>query len=95
MKYYIVKWLNKEHHLTDEKESIICAKNVAIENKCNSYVFIETTDGIREEEPFFKCEPPYSKVEYEDAKRQGLDLDDWNDYEKYWGLGEEPNYDDM
>lgn len=33
--------------------------------------------------------PPYSKEDYEKAKQQGLDLDDWNDYVKFYGLGEE------
>ncbi len=32
---------------------------------------------------------PYSEEEYEDAKSQGLDLDNWNDYVKYFELGEE------
>jgi hypothetical protein len=36
---------------------------------------------------------PYSDEEYKDAKRQCLDLDDWDDYVKYFGLGEEPEYD--
>jgi hypothetical protein len=35
---------------------------------------------------------PYSEEEYIDAKNKGLDLDDWNDYVKYWGLGEEEEY---
>lgn len=35
---------------------------------------------------------PYSDEEYNDAKQQGLDLDNWNDYVKYWGLGEEEEY---
>lgn len=35
---------------------------------------------------------PYSDEEYEDAKLQGLDLDDWNDYCEYFGVGEEPVY---
>jgi len=39
--------------------------------------------------------PPYSAKDYDDAKKQGLDLDNWNDYVKYYGVGEEPNYDDM
>jgi hypothetical protein len=56
MKYYVVTWLDKEHHFTDIKESIICAENVAEEYNCCSYVFVETTNGIREDEPFFKCE---------------------------------------
>lgn len=34
-------------------------------------------------------EPPYSE---EDAKEQGLDLDDWEDYVKYFGIGEEEVY---
>jgi hypothetical protein len=33
-------------------------------------------------------EKPYSQKEYEEAKQQGLDLDDWNDYVAYFGLGE-------
>ena len=36
---------------------------------------------------------PYSDEEYEQAKQQGLDLDDWNDYCKFFGIGEEPEYD--
>lgn len=56
MKYYIVKWLDEEHHFTDVKESVIAAENIAEQQKCNVYVFAETIDGIREEEPFFKCE---------------------------------------
>lgn len=37
--------------------------------------------------------PPYSKKEYEDAKSRRYDLDDWNDYVEYYGLGEdEPEY---
>lgn len=31
---------------------------------------------------------PYSDQDYEDAKQQGLDLDDWNDYKKYYHLEE-------
>lgn len=37
-------------------------------------------------------ERPYSDEGYEDAKSKGLDLDDWNDYVKYFGLGEEDYY---
>jgi hypothetical protein len=33
--------------------------------------------------------PPYSQEEYKEAKKQGLDLDNWNDYVKYFGIGEE------
>ena len=36
--------------------------------------------------------PPYSKDEYEKAKEEGLDLDDWDDYVKYFGIGEEEDY---
>lgn len=32
---------------------------------------------------------PYSDKDYADAKEKGLDLDDWNDYVKYYGLGED------
>jgi hypothetical protein len=39
--------------------------------------------------------PPYSDEEYKEAKLIDLDLDDWNDYCKFFGVGEEPNYDDM
>jgi hypothetical protein len=31
---------------------------------------------------------PYSEKDCEDAKQQGLDLDDWNDYKKYFHLEE-------
>ncbi|WP_274598806.1 hypothetical protein AWH56_26965 [Anaerobacillus isosaccharinicus] len=34
----------------------------------------------------------YSDKEYEEAKQQGLDLDDWDDYVKYFGLGENEEY---
>jgi hypothetical protein len=37
-------------------------------------------------------EKPYSDKEYEDAKEQGLDLDDWNDYVEYFELGEREEY---
>ena len=30
---------------------------------------------------------PYSLEDYEIAKKQGLDLDDWRDYEKFYELG--------
>lgn len=40
-------------------------------------------------------EPPYSIEDYEAAKQMGLDLDDWNDYVRFYGLGEKVNYDDM
>lgn len=39
--------------------------------------------------------PPYTKWEYQEAKEQGLNLDDWDDYVKYFGIGEEVNWDDM
>ena len=29
-------------------------------------------------------EPPYSPEDYADAKAQGFDLDDWNDYQRYY-----------
>ena len=35
---------------------------------------------------------PYSDKDYEDAKKQGLDLDDWNDYVRFYGLGEREEY---
>lgn len=31
---------------------------------------------------------PYSDEDYEDAKKQGLDLNDWNDYKKYCRMEE-------
>ena len=37
-------------------------------------------------------EKPYSREDYMSAKFLGLDLDDWNDYQKYYGLGEEDDY---
>lgn len=35
---------------------------------------------------------PYSVEDYETAKKQGLDLDDWDDYVKFYGVGEQPDY---
>jgi hypothetical protein len=32
---------------------------------------------------------PYSDEEYEHAKAWGYDLDNWDDYVKYFGLGED------
>jgi hypothetical protein len=58
MKYYIVKWKDKEVLFTNSREAIICAEHVAEEYGCNSYVFTEK-DGVREEEPFFCCELEY------------------------------------
>jgi hypothetical protein len=33
---------------------------------------------------------PYSEKENETAKKEGFDLDDWNDYQRYFQLGEDP-----
>lgn len=33
---------------------------------------------------------PYSLEDYKKAKQKGLDLDSWQDYEEFYGLGEEP-----
>lgn len=30
---------------------------------------------------------PYCQEDYDDAKLKGLDLDNWNDYVRYYGLG--------
>ena len=35
---------------------------------------------------------PYSKEDYDNAKLQGLDLDDWCDYVEFYGLGEREEY---
>lgn len=37
-------------------------------------------------------QPPYSEEDYMRAKAQGLDLDDWNDYVKFYHLGEEEEF---
>jgi|GEM_PF-7038794 len=31
---------------------------------------------------------PYSDEDYEDAKKQGLDLDNWDHYQRYCKMGE-------
>lgn len=36
--------------------------------------------------------PPYSLTDYEAAQEQGLDLDDWNDYQKFYRLGEQEEH---
>ena len=33
--------------------------------------------------------PPYNQSDYDAALTRGLDLDDWNDYQKYYRLGEQ------
>lgn len=35
---------------------------------------------------------PYSDEEYQEAKKMGLDLDDWHDYQEFFGLGEKEVY---
>jgi hypothetical protein len=35
---------------------------------------------------------PYSKWDYYDAKNRGLNLDNWDDYVEYYGLGENEEY---
>jgi len=37
-------------------------------------------------------QPPYSEKDYQEAKAQGLDLDNWNDYVKFYHLGEEEEF---
>lgn len=32
---------------------------------------------------------PYSEEDYNNAKKKGLDLDSWNDYVIFYGLGEQ------
>lgn len=45
------------------------------------------------DEPYEFCTcPPYSAEDYNHAMKLGLDLDDWNDYCKYYGLGEQEVY---
>lgn len=58
MKYYIVKWKDKQQHFTNIRESIICAENVSEQENCNSYVFVEE-DGVLKDDPFFSCELGY------------------------------------
>lgn len=40
--------------------------------------------------PVINTNKPYSDEDYEEAKKQGLDLDNWNDFERYMHLGEDP-----
>lgn len=56
MKRYVVKWLDDEYRFEDVKEAVLYAEKVAEENWCDSFVFVESLDGIREQEPFFRCE---------------------------------------
>ncbi|WP_024427727.1 hypothetical protein [Bacillus safensis] len=44
-------------------------------------------------DPLQNTDPPYSPEDYADAKRKGYDLDDWDEYCKYYGVGEEESYD--
>ena len=38
---------------------------------------------------FDQFEPPYSLEDYDDALKKGFDLDEWNDYQQYYDLGED------
>ena len=59
MKYYIVKWKDKETLFTNIREAVTCAENISATYFCSSYVFSyvfeESLNGIREDEPFFNC----------------------------------------
>lgn len=51
---------------------------------------INDDGSINNEHEYFKAndmEAPYSKEEYEYAQSKGLDLDDWNDYCKFFHIG--------
>ena len=39
---------------------------------------------------YHPMQKPYSQEDYKEAKKQGFDLDVWEDYEKFFGLGEDP-----
>jgi hypothetical protein len=55
--------------------------------KCGSVdIFIEPREQDKMDDK------PYSDKDYIDAKTKGLDLDDWNDYVEYYGLGEREEY---
>lgn len=43
----------------------------------------------KEEYKSANTEERYSQEDYEDAKRLGMDLDNWHDHERYYGIGEE------
>ena len=49
---------------------------------CRRFVFVKEAN----------MKNPYSQEEYNDAKEKGLNLDNWNDYVKYFGIGENETY---
>lgn len=68
---------------------MIC-ENCCSQSICDDAKRKECHDYFENEK--YLDDKPYSDEEYEDAKAQGLDLDDWNDYVNYFELGEREEY---
>lgn len=56
--------------------------NRELEEIWRDFIDIENEEGMNKEKP-------YSDEDYTNAKKQGLVLDNWNDYTKYYELGEQ------
>lgn len=81
---------------------------IAVDNRDNEFIFKQFDDEAEAREYLQdfnswsikhygekitgKKTPPYSIFDYEAAQAQGLDLDDWNHYVKFYGLGEQEEY---
>lgn len=81
---------------------------IAVDNSDNEFIFRQFDDETEAREYLLdfdswsikhygekitgKKTPPYSIFDYEAAQEQGLDLDDWNDYQKFYRLGEQEEY---
>lgn len=81
---------------------------IAVDNRDNEFIFRQFDDETEAREYLLDFDswsikhygekiignktPPYSIFDYEAAQEQGLDLDDWNDYQKFYRLGEQEEY---
>lgn len=55
---------------------------------CSEEEYVKCLAEATEDCDYYNKVKPYSDEDYEDAKKQGLDLDDWNDYKKYCHMEE-------
>lgn len=81
---------------------------IAVDNRDNEFIFRQFDDETKAREYLLDFDswsinhygkkiignkiPPYSIFDYEAAQEQDLDLDDWNDYQKFYRLGEQEEY---
>ncbi|OPH52998.1 hypothetical protein BC351_32595 [Paenibacillus ferrarius] len=83
---WATQFANKYGHIIDPEEF---AKVPELNKHNESFGYLAAIDTYTR----IKCEEvgwagkPYDAEDYEAAKKIGLDLDNWNDYSKYYQLG--------